>query len=107
MGKILFVIGATVCILAAAPLTFAAAISIAVFQAAFSIGSGNRREPDVKAYTVYRYDFIRHAREPVGLVLERRMRERGNNYMDLLKLAKKTYSESLQGSYFFLIPSPG
>ena len=47
---------------------------------------------DMKAYTVYRYDFIRQVKEPIGMVLERRKEDRGNNNEDLLKLAQKLYS---------------
>jgi hypothetical protein len=46
---------------------------------------------DIKAYTVFRIDLIRQVREPVGMVLERRKRDRGNNFEGLLKLAKKIY----------------
>ena len=45
----------------------------------------------MKAYTVYRIDHIRHVREPVGMVLERRKLDRGNNFESLLKLAQKLY----------------
>jgi len=45
----------------------------------------------MQVYTVYRIDHIRRVREPVGRVLERRKRDRGNNFEGLLKLAKKLY----------------
>ena len=45
----------------------------------------------MKAYTVYRYDYNRQVREPIGMVLERRERDRGNNEEDLLKLAQRIY----------------
>ena len=45
----------------------------------------------MKAYTVYRYDYIRQVREPIGMVLERRERDRGNNEEGLLKLAQRIY----------------
>ena len=46
---------------------------------------------DMKAYTVYRYDYNRQVREPIGMVLERRERDRGNNEECLLKLAQRIY----------------
>ena len=45
----------------------------------------------MKAYTVYRYDYNRQVREPIGMVLERRERDRGNNEEGLLKLAQRKY----------------
>ncbi len=34
----------------------------------------------MKFYTVYYFDAIRRVREPVGIVLERRKQDRGNNF---------------------------
>ena len=48
----------------------------------------------MKLYNVYRYDYNHQIRKPIGLVLERRMRDRGNNVTALLKLAKKLYFKS-------------
>jgi hypothetical protein len=45
----------------------------------------------MKAYTVYQIDHIRHVKEPVGTVMERRKLDRGNNFEGLLKLARKLY----------------
>ncbi len=123
MRKTIIVLGATVCILVAAPLTFAVAITFTIFQVVLLIVRENwwgwldmagggchlckqpaQRGLDVKAYTVYRYDYIYHAREPIGRVLERRRWERGNNYMDLLKLAQIIYSTSSLDSHVFLSP---
>jgi hypothetical protein len=43
----------------------------------------------VKNYTVYRFDYIRQVREPVGKLVERRRAERRNNAEDLLRLAQR------------------
>ena len=47
----------------------------------------------MRAVTVYRLDdsskFSYHTRHAIGSVLERRMYERGNNYKDLLRLARR------------------
>lgn len=59
---------------------------------------------DMKAYIVYRYDFIRQVREPIGSVLERRKEDRGNNNEDLLKLAQKLYSTGSRDSHISISP---
>jgi len=50
----------------------------------------------MRAVTVYRLDdssnFSYHTRHPIGSVLELRMHERGNNYKDLLRLARKLFA---------------
>jgi len=48
----------------------------------------------LKTYIVYSYDYIRQVREPVGKVVERRMKDRGDNEASLLKLAQKLYPTS-------------
>jgi hypothetical protein len=45
----------------------------------------------LKVYTVYQIHHNRRVREPVGVVLEHRKLERGNNFEDLVKLAKILY----------------
>ncbi len=46
----------------------------------------------MRAVTVYRLDYIRNTRAPIGLVTERRRRERKNNYFDLLRLARRLHA---------------
>ena len=58
----------------------------------------------MKAYTVYRYDYTRHMREPIGMVLERRQEDRGNNIEGLLKLAQNLYSTSSLDSHLTIYP---
>ena len=48
----------------------------------------------LKTYIVYRYDYIRQFREPVGKLVERRSKDRGDNEASLLKLAQKFYPTS-------------
>jgi len=48
----------------------------------------------LKTYIVYRYDYIQQVREPVGKVVERRSKDRGDNEASLLKLAQKLYPAS-------------
>jgi hypothetical protein len=58
----------------------------------------------VKVYTVYRYDYIRQVREPVGMVKERRKRDRGSDMEGLLKLAQKLYTTSSLDSHIVISP---
>jgi hypothetical protein len=58
----------------------------------------------VKNYTVYRFDYIRQSREPVGNLMERRSEERGKNTEDLLKLAQRLYSTSSLDSHVVITP---
>jgi hypothetical protein len=58
----------------------------------------------VKAYTVYRYDYIRDVKEPIGKVIERRSKDRRNNIEALLKLAQRLYSTSSLDSHIVITP---
>lgn len=58
----------------------------------------------MRHYTVYRFDYDRQVREPVGKLLERRRAERRNNVADLLKLAQRLYSTSSLDSHIVIIP---
>ena len=46
----------------------------------------------MRAVTVYRVDYARKTRYSVGVVLEQRKTERGNNYKDLLRLARSQFA---------------
>jgi hypothetical protein len=58
----------------------------------------------MKIYVVYRYDYNRQVREPVGMVLERRKGERGKNIEGLLKRAQKFFSKSALDSHIVISP---
>lgn len=58
----------------------------------------------MKNYTVYRFDYNRQVREPVGKLMERRRTERRNNTEDLLRLAQKLYSASSLDSHVVITP---
>jgi len=58
----------------------------------------------MKTYTVYRFDYTRQEREPVGKLLERRIKDRGNNTEALLRLAQKLYSTSSLDSHIVIAP---
>lgn len=50
----------------------------------------------MRAVTVYRLDFGSNTgyrtRQPIGTVLELRKNERGNNYSDLLRMARRLFA---------------
>ena len=46
----------------------------------------------MRAVTVYRVDYRRKTKDPIGVVLEKRKTERANNYNDLLRLARKIFA---------------
>lgn len=53
----------------------------------------------MKYITVYRVDYVRKTKVPIGVVKERRARERGDNLLGLLCLARKTYARSPQEAF--------
>lgn len=56
----------------------------------------------MKNYTVYRFNYVRQMREPVGKLMERRSEERGNNIEGLLKLAQRIYTTSSLDSHLVI-----
>lgn len=50
----------------------------------------------MKSVTVYRVDYVRKTRVPIGRILERRSKERGDNLIGLLRLARKTFGATPQ-----------
>ena len=46
----------------------------------------------MRAITVYRMDYVRKTKEPVGVVFEKRKTERAGNYYDLLRLARRLFA---------------
>jgi hypothetical protein len=58
----------------------------------------------VKTYIVYRFDYNRQVREPVGKLVERRNADRRNNAEALLRLAQRLYSTSSLDSHLVIAP---
>jgi len=57
------------------------------------LGEGRaKQEETMRAVTVYRMDYGRKTKDPVGVVLEQRKTERTNNYNDLLRLAQRLFA---------------
>jgi hypothetical protein len=48
----------------------------------------------MRTVTVYRVDYVKKTRVPIGGVRERRRKDRGGNLLGLLRLARKTYGTS-------------
>jgi hypothetical protein len=46
----------------------------------------------MRAVTVYRLDYGRKTKDPIGAVQEKRITERGRNYFDLLRLARRLFA---------------
>ena len=46
----------------------------------------------MRAVPVYRVDYARKTKDPIGTVLEKRKTERGHNYNDLLRLARGLFA---------------
>jgi len=57
----------------------------------------------MRPITVYRVDYSRKTQYPVGVVLEQRKTERGENYKDLLRLARKTFALDAADSVHIVI----
>ena len=51
-----------------------------------------KQEETLRAVTVYRVDYGRKTKDPIGAVLEMRTTERAHNYLDLLRLARKLFA---------------
>ena len=46
----------------------------------------------MRAVAVYRVDNVRKTRDPVGVIFEKRKTERGANFFDLLRLARRLFA---------------
>jgi ferritin-like protein len=57
----------------------------------------------MRAVTVYRVDYGRRTKEPIGVVMENRKTERTNNYNDLLRLARRLFANDTEDSVHIVI----
>lgn len=60
----------------------------------------------MKTVTVYRVDYVRKTKVPIGCVVERRSKERGDNLIGLLRLARKTFSSSPEEALQIAVERP-
>ncbi|RMG60486.1 MAG: hypothetical protein D6713_02695 [Deltaproteobacteria bacterium] len=57
----------------------------------------------MKTVTVYRVDYVNRRKVPIGTVVERRTKERGDNALGLLRLARKLYARNLEDALHIAI----
>jgi hypothetical protein len=60
----------------------------------------------MKDITVYRVDYVRQTKVPIGRVVERRTRDRGNNLIGLLRMARKSYANGPQEAIQIAVDRP-
>lgn len=53
----------------------------------------------MKPISVYRVDYVKRTKVRIGMVVERRRNERGDNLTGLLFLARKTFASSPQEAF--------
>jgi hypothetical protein len=61
----------------------------------------------MKNVTVYRVDYVRKSKVPIGMVVERREEERGDNIIGLLRMARKAFSNSPEEALHIAIDRVG
>jgi hypothetical protein len=62
-----------------------------------------KQEATMQAVMVYRVDYARKTKDPIGIVLEMRKKERVSNYHDLLRLARRTYALDMADALHIVI----
>ncbi len=60
----------------------------------------------MRSVTVYRVDYVRKTKVPIGSVLERRRTERGDNLIGLLRLARSSFSAGPQEAIQIAVDRP-
>lgn len=53
----------------------------------------------MQAFTVYLIDYVKQEKTPIGLVVERRKKNRPDNLLGLLKMARKSFAVSPQEAF--------
>lgn len=61
----------------------------------------------MKNVTVYRVDYLRKTKVPIGLIVERRQKERGDNFIGLLRIARKSFSATPEEAFHIAIDLSG
>jgi hypothetical protein len=61
----------------------------------------------MKNITVYRVDYVRKLKVPIGRVVERREEERGDNIIGLLRMARNAFSTSPEEALHIAIDTGG
>ena len=67
-----------------------------------------KQEDMMRAVTVYRVDYGRKTKDPIGTVLEKRKSERAHNYHDLLRLAQRLFAlDTADALHIVIDANPG
>ena len=61
----------------------------------------------MKNITVYRVDYVRKMKIPIGSVVERREKERGDNIIGLLRMARRSFASSGEEAFHISIDTSG
>lgn len=67
------------------------------------VEGGRKQDATMRAITVYRVDYRRKTRDPIGSVLERRRTARAHNYHDLLRLARILFAWDMADALHIVI----
>jgi hypothetical protein len=57
----------------------------------------------MRAVTVYRVEYARKTKDPIGAVLEKRETERAHNHHDLLRLARRLFALDTEDALHIVI----
>ena len=57
----------------------------------------------MRTITVYRWNEVGKTKDPVGVVFEKRKTERANNYLDLLRLARRRFAVNAPDAVHIII----
>jgi hypothetical protein len=71
------------------------------------IGIDDGVESPVENVTVYRVDYVRKSKIPIGQVVERRAKERGGNLFGLLRMARKTFASTPEEAFHIAVGYSG
>jgi len=59
----------------------------------------------MRTVTVYRVDYVKKTKVPIGRVEERRKKGRGDNLLGLLRLARRIYGRGPEDAIFIVVDS--
>ena len=57
----------------------------------------------MQSVMVYRVDYAKKTKDPIGIVLEKRKTERVSNYHDLLRLARRIFASDMEDALHIVI----
>jgi RNase P protein component len=66
-------------------------------------GRTGKQEETLREVTVFRVDYVRKTKVPIGVVFEKRKAERAHNYHDLLRLARRLFASDTADALHIVI----